>query len=373
MTANNLIDDPVKVSVILPSYNERGNIDRLIEQILTLKDTYSLEILVVDDDSPDGTAELIRGLAHDEPCIRLIRRIGRSGLASAIKEGLLDATGEIAVVMDSDGQHEPSSIRDGINLLQSTNSDLVIGSRFLQAAQIHGLSKQRVFGSTWANRTARRSLARSYRTLTDYMSGFFIVQVESVLPCIRAIDVNGFKFLYELLAISKGRLKTAELPLSFQARLYGDSKLDMAIFWDFLISILHNLCFRLLPRRAISYGIVGLSGVAVQLAATQLLTEILGFSFTNALPIAAITAASSNYLINNSLTFRFKRLRGLKLIEGLLKYLMVASLPVIANVGMASAYYNLINHNSILAQLAGIVVIFFWNYVASSRFVWNTP
>ena len=362
----------LRVSIVLPTYNERGNIEPLLQQLLSLQRSYSLEILVVDDDSADGTAELVRQLAHAEPRLRLIRRVGRSGLASAIKEGLLDATGDIAVVMDSDGQHEPASVQRAIDTLLQGDHDLVIGSRFHPEAQIHGLSGRRETGSSWANATARFSLPRAYAGLSDYMSGFFALRLEPLLPLIRAVDVNGFKFLYELLAVSRGRLAAAEIPLSFQPRTYGSSKLDLAIFWDFLISILHSLSFRLLPRRAISFGLVGLSGVAVQLLVTQLLM-LSSLGFKQALPFAVVAAASSNYLINNALTFRFQRLQGLALLRGLLKFLLVASLPVLANVGLASAFYSFVARDTFWAQLAGILVVFVWNYAASSRFVWNTP
>jgi dolichol-phosphate mannosyltransferase len=96
-------------------------------------------------------------------------------------------------------------------------------------------------------------------------------------------------------------------------------------------------------------------------------------AFSQALPVAVVAAASSNYLVNNALTFRFQRQQGLALLRGLLKFLLVASLPVLANVGVASAFYSYVSHNTFWAQLAGIVVVFVWNYAASSRFVWNTP
>ena len=362
----------LRVSIVLPTYNERGNIEPLLAQLLPLQQLYNLEILVVDDDSADGTAELVRHLAQAEPRLRLIRRVGRSGLASAIKEGLLDATGDVAVVMDSDGQHEPASVQRAIDTLVQGDLDLVIGSRFHPEAEILGLSGRRERGSSWANASARFSLPRGYGRLSDYMSGFFALRLEPLLPLIRAVDVNGFKFLYELLAVSKGSLRTAEVPLSFQPRSYGSSKLDLAIFWDFLISILHSLSLRLLPRRAISFGLVGVSGVAVQLLVTQLLM-LTGLGFEQALPFAVVAAASSNYLINNALTFRFQRLKGLALLRGLLKFLLVASLPVLANVGLASAFYSLVARDTLWAQLSGILVVFVWNYAASSRFVWNTP
>jgi dolichol-phosphate mannosyltransferase len=363
----------LRVSIVLPTYNERGNIEALLRQLLSLQEQFDLELLVVDDDSTDGTGELVRQLARERPQLRLIRRIGRSGLASAIKEGLLDATGDVAVVMDSDGQHEPASVLQAITTLQSEGLDLVIGSRFHPEAQIHGLSERRETGSNWANASARFSLPGRYRDLSDYMSGFFALKLDPLLPLIRAVDVNGFKFLYELLAVSRGRLRVAEVPLQFQARSYGSSKLDLAIFWDFLISILHSLSLRLLPRRAISFALVGASGVAVQLLTTQLLMALAGLAFGQALPVAVIAAASSNYLINNALTFRFQRLIGLALVKGLLKFLLVASLPVLANVGLASAYYSFVARDTFWAQLAGILVVFVWNYAASSRFVWNTP
>jgi dolichol-phosphate mannosyltransferase len=104
----------------------------------------------------------------------------------------------------------------------------------------------------------------------------------------------------------------------------------------------------------------------------QLLMAI-GLGFEQALPPAVIVAASSNYLINNVLTFRFQRQQGLALVRGLLKFWVVASLPVLANVGVTSAFYSLITRDTFLAQLVGIVVVFVWNYAASSRFVWNSP
>jgi dolichol-phosphate mannosyltransferase len=360
-----------RLSVVLPTFNERDNVGPIVDELLPLKSGFDLEILFVDDDSADGTAERVRELARSHPAVRLIRRVGRAGLSSAIKEGILDATGDLVVVMDCDGQHEPATVATAVETLRSSGADLVIGSRFHHQALIHGLSQQRERNSTWANAVARFSLPR-YRQLTDYMSGFFVLRPEATLPYVRRVDVNGFKFLYELLSISGGRLRVEEVPLRFQPRIAGSSKLDLAIVWDLGVSILHTLLWRSVPRRAISFALVGASGVVVQLAASHLLMGM-GMGFGQALPPAVLAAASSNYLINNSLTFRFQRQRGLALLRGLLKFLVVASLPVLANVGVASAFYSLVAHDTFWAQLAGIVVVFVWNYAASSRFVWNSP
>ncbi|MFM7315001.1 MAG: GtrA family protein, partial [Cyanobium sp.] len=266
--------------------------------------------------------------------------------------------------------------------LIESGGDLMVGSRFHPQASIMGLSERRERNSTWANTVARFSLPR-YRHLTDYMSGFFALRPERCLPYVRQVDVNGFKFLYELLALSHGHLAVAEVPLSFQPRNAGESKLNLAVIWDLGVSILHTLLWRSVPRRAISFALVGASGVVVQLAVTSLLMVALGWvgghplsereRFEIALPFAGLTAATSNYLINNALTFRFQRQSGRALVRGLLRFLIVASLPVLANVGVASAFYRLVDRDTFWAQLAGIVVVFVWNYAASSRFVWNSP
>lgn len=362
------------ISIILPTFNERDNVEPIINELLRNEEHWRLEIIVVDDDSPEGTAEKVRDLAHSRPEIRLIRRVGRSGLASAIKEGLLDATGDIAVAMDCDGQHEPATVRDAVQALISHNKDLIIGSQFHPQACIKGLSASRETGSNLANKIARYSLHRSYSHLTDYMSGFFVIRInETILPAIRGVEVNGFKFLYELLSVSKGRIVTGEVPLTFQSRASGESKLDFSILWDFLISALHTISLRVLPRRAISFGIVGASGFLVQLITTFILMRLAVFPFEVALPAAVVIAASSNYLINNALTFRSNRLTNSALAKGLCKFLIVSSFPVIANIGIATTFNTHISSNIALAQTVGIIVAFAWNYVASSKFVWNTP
>ena len=359
------------LSIILPTFNESGSIKQVITALLDLTKYRPIEILIVDDDSTDGTAEIVRNLARRDSRIRIIQRVGRSGLASAIKEGLIAAVHPIAIVMDSDGQHEPASVQQAIEAL-SANNDLVAGSRFLDQSEIRGLSNRRTDGSTMANRMARWSLPTNYAHLTDYMSGFIALNLDRCLPFIRQVDVNGFKFLYELLAISKGQLRVTEIPLRFQPRLHGSSKLDYAVLWDFVISLIHTSTFRILPRRAISFGLVGASGVVIQLLCTFILMTI-GLSFAQSLPLAVITAASSNYLINNIRTFGDRRQKGRQLNNGLLKFLLVASLPSLANVGLATSFYNMVQSHAVLAQLAGIIVVYIWNYAASSRFVWNTP
>ncbi|KEF43241.1 MAG: glycosyl transferase [Cyanobium sp. CACIAM 14] len=362
----------LRLTVVLPTFNECANVEPIVTALLPLRDSFDLELLFVDDDSSDGTSEKVRLLAHRYGCVRLIRRVGRFGLSSAIKEGILDATGDVVVVMDSDGQHEPQAVARTVSTLLETGVDLVIGSRFHPEARILGLSQQRERNSTWANAVARFSLPR-YRHLTDYMSGFFALRPERCLPYVRRVDVNGFKFLYELLALSHGHLAVAEVPLSFQPRSAGESKLNLAVIWDLGVSILHTLLLRMVPRRAVSFALVGGTGIGIHLMVFALAEGLLGLAFEQAQVLAVVSAGCSNYLINNVLTFRSQQLSGLPLLLGLIRFLLVTSLGMVANVGVSSAFYRQVTPQPLLALFAGIAVDFVWKYAASSRFVWNTP
>ncbi len=361
------------ISIIIPTFNEAKNINKLINQLVNLLIHFEYEIIVVDDDSPDGTAYEVNKLMNKNKNINLITRVGRSGLSSAIKEGLIFGKGEYLLVIDGDGQHDANCVLDLINEIKANNVDIVIGSRFLDSSLLKGLSEKRSLGSKLANSAARISLPSKYAYLTDYLSGCFCINRTNLESTIKEIEINGFKFLYELLALSRGRLRIKEIPLLFKQRNHGKSKLDLAIVWDFIISILHNLSYRIFPRKAISFGLVGISGVFVQLFITLLLTNIFLIDFKNALPFSVLCAATSNFLINNQLTFRNNRLRNAALLRGLFKFLIVASLPVIANVGIATAFYQYISSDTLIAQLAGIAIVYAWNYLASSIFVWNNP
>jgi dolichol-phosphate mannosyltransferase len=163
------------------------------------------------------------------------------------------------------------------------------------------------------------------------------------------------------------------VPLQFQPRISGESKLNLAVVWDLGISILHTLLLRSVPRRALSFGLVGATGIVTHLLLFSLGRHLLGLGFEQAQILAVVCAASTNFLINNVLTFRTQQLKGFRLVVGLIRFLMVTSLGMVANVGVSSAFYHRISHQPLLALLAGIAVDFVWKYAASSKFVWNTP
>ena len=364
------------LSVVLATYNEVQAIGPMVQQLLSQlggEGYPSLEVIVVDDDSPDGTAHVVRRLSRQDSRVHLLLRSDRTGLSSAIRDGLLSANGDLAVVMDADGQHDPAIICSAVALLEQQDLDLVIGSRFHPEATLAGLSVQRRSGSEWANRLARLSLP-PYGHLSDLMSGFMVLRLATTRTAIRRVDLAGFKFLYELLSVSGGRLKVQDIPLNFRSRWTGRSKLDKAIIWDWLVSLLHTATGRIVPRRAISFALVGMVGMALHVT-IFLILRVWGWSFLHSQIVAIIMAASSNYLVNNILTFRARRLQDLALVVGLIKFLLVCSFGLVANVGVSTAIYARMSEQNLgmVAVLAGIIVDFIWKYAASSRFVWNIP
>ena len=361
-----------KITFILPTFNERKNIVKIIDEIIGLSYLYDIEIIVIDDKSNDGTESLIRNYARKDLRVRLINRFDRFGLSSALKEGCLCAIGDFILIMDSDGQHKVKSAELALKILISNDVDLIIGSRFQTLSKIKGLSKKRIRGSKIANYFARYSLSNKYGKITDYMSGFIALKRESCISFIEKIDISGFKFLYELLAVSKGKFDFIEIPLTFHKRDYGSSKFNYAVVWDFLISLIHSFIGRIIPRRAISYAAVGAIGLLVQLSITYFLLWTTKLNFELVLPVAVIIAASSNYFINNLLTFRANRLKYRLLLEGYLKFLLVSSLPIIANIGLTNLFYKSVSINTFASQIAAILIVFIWNYAASSKIVWKS-
>ena len=364
------------LSVVLATYNEVEALGPMVQQLFRQLDREGgplLEVIVVDDDSPDGTADVVRRISRRNSRVHLLLRCDHSGLSSAIRDGLLSASGDVAVVMDADGQHDPTVIHAAVALLEQQELDLVVGSRFHRDGRIAGLSAKRQSGSERANWLARRSLP-TYAHLSDLMSGFMVLRLATTREAIRRVNLAGFKFLYELLSVSEGKFKVREVPLNFRSRLAGSSKLDQAIIWDWLVSLLHTVTGRIMPRRAISFGLVGMAGMAIH-ASIFFVLRTLGWQFLYSQIVAVTLAAISNYLVNNILTFRARRLRGMALLIGLIKFLVVCSLGLIANIGVSTAIYLNMREAGIgiLAVLAGIAVDFIWKYAASSRLVWNVP
>jgi dolichol-phosphate mannosyltransferase len=355
----------VELTVVVPTLEERDNIAPLIARLAAALEGITWEVVFVDDDSPDGTAAAVRASARADRRVRIVQRLGRRGLASACVEGILSSAAPYVAVMDADLQHDETLLPRMLARLKADELDLVIGSRYAAGASTGEWSWRRRLLSRLGIRGARWLLQGELR---DPLSGFFVLRREAFEASMRRLSQQGFKVLLDILASSAQPLMIAEMPYRFALREHGSSKLDAAVAWQFGLLILEKLAGRLLPTRFLLFAAVGASGVLVQLAALAALRQVLPFATAQA--YAVLLAMTSNYLLNNAITYRDQRLRGLRFWRGLATYYVICSIGALANVGVGTLLYA---HGEIwwLAGLASAIVGVAWNYGATRFFTWS--
>jgi len=355
----------VELTVVVPSFNEIDNVEPLIERLHAALDGIEWEVIYVDDDSPDGTAAKVRELAQTDPRVRCIQRIGRRGLSTAVIEGMLASSAPYLAVIDADLQHDEKLLPRMLATLKLDGLDIVVGSRYVAGGATGDWDKGRAVMSSIATRLARLVVAAE---IADPMSGFFMLRRRAFERTARHLSGNGFKILLDLFASAPTPYRFRELPYVFRQRIHGESKLDSLVIWEYLMLLLDKRVGRWVPVRFVLFAAIGGSGVVVHLAALRLALIYLNFPVAQAL--GTVCAMTTNFLLNNMLTYRDQRLYGLKLINGLLSFYAVCSIGAVANVGIASAVFG--EHYSWwISGLAGSAVGVVWNYAASSVFTWR--
>ena len=357
-----------ELTVVLPTYNERDNLPVVIDALREALQGLSWEVIVVDDDSPDGTGEAARALAERDTRIRVIRRIGRRGLSGACLEGFLASSSRFVAVMDADLQHDEALLPRMLEVMRSGEADLVVASRKVEGGDVGlGLSAIRKAGSSFANSLAKRILKVD---LSDPMSGFFMVRRESIDDLAPKLSNQGFKVLLDIVASGKGTLRIRELPFVFRQRRHGESKLDTLVTFDYLGLLLSKFLGDLVSIRFLMFCLVGASGLLVHLAALRAAMLGLALDFLPAQIVATFVAMTSNFLLNNWLTYRDRRLKGPAMLWGLLTFYLVCSVGVVANLGVANLIYG---NQPVwwLAGTAGALMGAMWNYTASSILTWR--
>jgi dolichol-phosphate mannosyltransferase len=218
------------LSLVLPTYNEAANLKAILPRLSKVLEGLAHEVIVVDDDSPDQTWKIAEELAKNDPSLRVLRRVGRRGLSSAVTEGFGMAKGGVLMVMDSDGQHDPAlvpklyaAIRDG--------ADIAVASRYTQGGSTGGWGGPRLWMSRVA--TSLASTLPPVRT-TDPMSGFFAVSAPAYRRIEHRLHPRGFKILLEILRYLPASSRLAEVPLTFGMRLEGESKMTLKVQLQFL-------------------------------------------------------------------------------------------------------------------------------------------
>jgi dolichol-phosphate mannosyltransferase len=356
-----------QLSVIVPTFNERDNVTPLYRRLETALTGVTWEVIFVDDNSPDGTWDVVGTLARQDSRVRCIRRIGRRGLSGACIDGILASSAPYVAVIDADLQHDETRLPIMLTMLENGETDLVVGSRYIEGGSADSFNKQRAGASALATSVAKRVLRVE---IADPMSGFFMIRRDRFEALAPQLSTQGFKILLDIVATARGKLRIKEIPYTFGSRLHGESKLDSMVALDFLGLVLAKLTHDVVSLRFLLFAMVGSLGLFVHFAALFVALEIFDLPFAEAQACGALLAMTSNFILNNFLTYRDQRLKGFAILRGLLLFYLVCSVGLLANVGVAFSVYD---QEPIwwLAGAAGALMGVVWNYAMSGLFVWR--
>jgi dolichol-phosphate mannosyltransferase len=354
------------ISLIIPTYNERDNIKPLVERLHRALSRHSYEIVFIDDNSADGTAELAASLSEKYP-VKVTVRKNKRGLASAVVDGLSQVSGEVIAVMDADLQHPPEVITDLLNEIEN-GADIVVASRYVEGGGCQGWSLTRRLISKGAIFLAHLLLPAT-RQVGDPMSGFFMFNKGVVQDA--ELKPTGYKILLEILMLGKFQ-NVAEVPYTFITRERGKSKLNARQQVDYLKHI-----FSLMRRtgelaRFIKFCLVGASGVGVNMGLLWLLTEVGGLFYLLSAAISIETSIITNFLLNNYFTFADRRQPGIKsLLNLLLKFNLVSLAGLGINLGILWLLTEALGIFYLLSNLVGIAAATLWNYLVNNWWTWR--
>jgi dolichol-phosphate mannosyltransferase len=357
-----------ELAIIVPTFNERDNVTPLLEKIEEALSGVAWEVVFVDDDSKDDTAATVVERCRIDPRVRILRRIGRRGLSSAVVEGILSTWTPYVAVIDADMQHDERLLKQMLESLRSGEFDLAVGTRYAGGGGVGDWDARRQTISWVATRLSTLVLREN---LSDPMSGFFMIRRDAFEASLRQLSQQGYKILLDIIASAPKPLRIKESPYVFRARQHGESKLDALVSLEYLMLLFDKMFGRWVPARFILFMAIGGLGVFLHMAALTVLLKAMGAAFVVAQSTAAIIAMTFNFFLNNSLTYRDKQLKGLwPVLRGLLSFYLVCSLGAVSNVGIANFLFSR-SYSWWVSGIAGIVMGAVWNYAASSVFTWR--
>jgi len=360
-------DDRVRdLSVVVPTYREALNLTELVQRLCAAFTANDIdgEVIVVDDNSNDGTEELCGKLAAAYPVRLFVRRTER-GLATAVIHGMRQATGSVFLCMDADLSHPPESVPGLYRAVAGGDCEIAIGSRYVEGGSVEegwGLFR-------WLNSKVATSLARGLTKVKDPMGGFFAIR-RDVFESAPPLAPLGYKILLELLAkCPKARAK--ELPIEFKDRKFGESKLNLRqqVLYLRHLRWLYQFRYPVLSEM-FQYGMVGLSGLAVDLAAFSTLFRLFHVHHLASRAASFVVAATWNWAWNRRITFEGARAH--KRLPQWAGFLLVSGVGFLLNWGI---YYLLTTHSSFffsvkeLALVVGVVAGFLFNYLGARQVV----
>jgi dolichol-phosphate mannosyltransferase len=356
----------LELAVIVPTLNEAGNIAPLLDDLDRILAGFAWEAVFVDDGSVDGTPEAIERIAAVRRDVRLIRRVGRRGLSSAIVEGMLATVAPVVAVIDGDRQHDEAILPQLVAAVAGGQADVAIGTRYAEGGSIGEWARTRHRVSAVGTRLAALIVGRS---VSDPLSGFFAVRRGLLIDAAPYLSNLGFKLLVDLLASAPRSVRVAEIPYRFRTRTSGASKLDVMVSVEFALLLADKLFGRVIPPRLLMFLGVGGLGLLVNLIALAAAMRC-GLGFVAAQIVAVGVAIVSNFTLNNLFTYRDRRLRGWGWWRGLASFALVCLIGAAAQVSIANLVYGT-HHAWWVAGIAGAVIGAVWNYAASSFLTWK--
>jgi dolichol-phosphate mannosyltransferase len=358
-----------ELAIVVPTKNEAGNVRQLVGLLEAALAGIRWQVIFVDDDSADGTAAVVHEMGETRDNVLCLRRIGREGLSSAVIEGMMATGADCIAVMDADLQHDENLLPRMFRTLQNPDVDVVVASRFLDASERQNFP---AFRERLSNAGIFLSRLVTRSRLTDPLSGFFMLRrglAEEIVP---RLNGQGFKILLDIFASASRPLRYEEVPLVFRERNAGVSKLDALVSLEFILLLADKLLHRRIPIRFLTFLLVGLSGLVIHLVLLGFFHKIARQPFLTAQIAATFIAMTSNFFLNNHLTYRDRRLAGRKLFSGLLLFYVICGAGAWGNFALAQFLYA----RAIswwLAGLIGAAVSAVWNYGVNNSFTWTRP
>ena len=357
----------IELSIIVPTFNERDNVVPLLNKLDAALKGISWEVIFVDDDSPDKTAQHVREVSQTDLRVRCIQRVSRRGLSSASIEGMLASSAPFLAVMDGDLQHDETLLKTMLKTLRSDDLDIVVGSRYVKGGSTGEWSRQREHISRFATAFGRKLMRVDMK---DPMSGFFMLKRTFLERVVHRLSGKGFKILFDLFVSSPEPVKFVELPFEFKNRVAGESKLSTLVIWEYLLLLADKWLGPYVPVRFILFVLVGGLGLVIHLVVLWTGLNVLSWAFSSAQSLAVFTAMTANFIINNIFTYSDKKLKGLGFIKGLLSFYVACSIGAFINIRVAGFLFG---HGIQwwLAGILGAVIGAVWNYAITSTLTWK--
>lgn len=370
------LDQRLRLSLVVPTYNESRNIRNLVEQLTAhlnadVGDGY--EIIIVDDDSPDQTWRIAQAIADKDPRIKVIHRRGERGLSSAVVRGWQSARGTILAVIDADLQHPPKVICELFRKVEGEH-DLAVGSRHVEGGGVSNWSLIRRIISRGAQFIGLLILPGVVGKLSDPMSGYFALKRSAI----QGVELNplGYKILLEV--IGRGRVSgIAEVPYVFRERTEGASKVTRKVYIDYLRHLLRLRWATLPVKRFVMFCTVGFSGVLVDMSVLYLLSDpsTLAWGLTRSKLIGAELAIVNNFFWNDLWTFRDKsagQSRAAERWRRFLKFQIICLIGLTLNTGLLNFQFNVLDMNRYVANAVAICAVTAWNFWLNLKLNWRT-